>query len=47
MLWEFIELPPFAVLRDSLFSDDEFLSLQEFLCKHPDAGRHPFNKRMP
>jgi len=38
MLWEFIELPPFAELRDDLFSDDEFLALQAFLCEHPDAG---------
>ncbi|MBP1735009.1 MAG: toxin HigB-2 [Deltaproteobacteria bacterium] len=38
MLWEFIELPPFAELRDDLFPDEEFLSLQIFLCEHPDAG---------
>jgi mRNA-degrading endonuclease RelE of RelBE toxin-antitoxin system len=38
MLWEFIELPPFAELRDSLFSDDDLLSLQEYLCEHPEAG---------
>ena len=38
MLWEFIELPPFAELRDELFSDEEFLSLQLFLCGRPDAG---------
>ncbi len=38
MLWEFIELPPFAELRDALFSDDEFLDLQIFLCDHPGAG---------
>ncbi len=38
MLWEFIELPPFVELRDALFSDDEFLSLQEFLCEHPETG---------
>ena len=38
MFWEFVELPPFAELRDSLFSDDEFLALQEFLCKQPEAG---------
>ncbi len=38
MLWEFIELPPFAALRDSLFSDEEFLDLQRFLIDHPEAG---------
>jgi len=38
MLWEFIELPPFAELRDDLFSDEDFLALQAFLCDHPDAG---------
>lgn len=38
MLWEFIELPPFAELRDPLFSDDEFLDLQRFLIDHPEAG---------
>jgi mRNA-degrading endonuclease RelE of RelBE toxin-antitoxin system len=38
VLWEFIELPPFAEVRDSLFSDDEFLSMQEFLCDHPETG---------
>lgn len=38
MLWEFIELPPFTELRDALFSDDEFLSIQEFLCENPDAS---------
>jgi mRNA-degrading endonuclease RelE of RelBE toxin-antitoxin system len=38
MVWEFIELPPFAALRDDLFTDEEFLALQVFLCEHPDAG---------
>jgi len=38
MLWEFIELPPFNELRSSLFSDDEFLSLQKFLCERPETG---------
>ena len=38
MLWEFIELPPFAELRDDLFTDDEFLALQAFLFDYPDAG---------
>ena len=38
MLWEFIELPPFAELRDDLFTDKEFLALQAFLIDHPNAG---------
>jgi mRNA-degrading endonuclease RelE of RelBE toxin-antitoxin system len=38
MLWEFIELPPFVELRDDLFTDEEFLSLQAFLFDHHDAG---------
>jgi len=38
MLWEFIELPSFAELRDALFPDDEFLDLQIFLCDHSEAG---------
>ena len=38
MFWEFIELPPFAELRDELFSDEDFLSLQVFLCERPEAG---------
>ena len=38
MLWEFIELPPFAELRDDLFTDEEFLALQAFLIDHSNAG---------
>lgn len=34
----FVELPPFASLRDELFSDDELLSLQLHLSAHPEAG---------
>ncbi len=34
----FIELPPFAELRDELFSDEGFLSLQMFLSERPEAG---------
>jgi len=30
MLWEFIELPPFDDLRDSLFSDNEFSPFRLF-----------------
>ncbi|MDA8326117.1 MAG: hypothetical protein M0033_07850, partial [Nitrospiraceae bacterium] len=38
MSWEFIELPPFAELRDKLFSDEEFRDLQIFLIDQPKAG---------
>ena len=38
MFWEFIELPSFAELRDTLFSDEEFLDLQRFLINHPQTG---------
>jgi mRNA-degrading endonuclease RelE of RelBE toxin-antitoxin system len=38
MLLEFIELSSFDEVRDSLFSDDDFLSLQRFLCENPEAG---------
>ncbi len=38
MSWEFIELPPFAELRDELFSDEEFRNLQIFLIDQPKAG---------
>ena len=38
MFWELIELPPFAQVCDDLFTDEEFLSLQVFLCEQPEAG---------
>lgn len=38
MHFEFIELACFADIRDSLFSSDEFLDLQLFLCACPEAG---------
>jgi hypothetical protein len=38
MRFEFIELLPFAEIRDDLFSEDEFLELQLFLCQQPEAG---------
>ncbi len=38
MQWEFIELPPFAELRDDLFSDEEFRDLQIFLIDQPKSG---------
>ena len=34
----FIELPPFASVRDNYLNDDEFLMLQLFLLEHPNAG---------
>lgn len=34
----FIELHPFATVRDKYLSDDEFATLQHFLAAHPDAG---------
>ncbi len=38
MHYEFLELLPFATERDSLFSEEEFLDLQLFLCEKPEAG---------
>lgn len=39
MFFEFIELPPFAAMRDQLFADDaDFAAFQQFLCQHPNAG---------
>lgn len=38
MHYEFVELAPFAEVRDELFSQDEFLDLQLFLCERPEAG---------
>ena len=39
MLYEFIELPPFAALRDELFADDaDFATFQLHLCQFPEAG---------
>ena len=38
MRFEFIELSSFAEIRDSLFTDDEFLELQLYLCQQPAAG---------
>jgi mRNA-degrading endonuclease RelE of RelBE toxin-antitoxin system len=36
--FEFVELPPFASERERLFSEDEFLDLQLFLCEKSDAA---------
>jgi hypothetical protein len=38
MRYTFIELPPFAALRDKLFEDDDFADFQAFLCRHPEVG---------
>jgi len=38
MQYTFIELPPFAALRDEMFDDDEFATFQTFLCRNPEAG---------
>ena len=38
MLFSFIELPPFAALREDLFDDDDFALFQISLCANPDAG---------
>ena len=39
MLFEFIELPPFAAVREELFADEEsFAAFQLYLCHHPHAG---------
>ena len=34
----FIELAPFASVRDRYLDDDEFARLQQYLVAHPDAG---------
>lgn len=34
----FIELHPFATVRDKYLNDDEFATLQHFLAAHPNAG---------
>lgn len=38
MLFSFIELPPFAAMREELFDDDEFALFQISLCANPDSG---------
>jgi mRNA-degrading endonuclease RelE of RelBE toxin-antitoxin system len=35
----FIETSTFTKLIDSYLTDDEYLGLQKFLLKHPDAGK--------
>ena len=34
----FIELSPFATIRNKYLNDDEFASFQFYLAGHPDAG---------
>lgn len=34
----FIELHPFASVRDKYLNDDEFAALQLYLAEHPDKG---------
>ena len=34
----FIELSPFACVRDKYLNDEEFASFQFYLAEHPDAG---------
>jgi len=38
MYYEFIELAPFAAVRDELFTENHFLELQWYLCQRPEAG---------
>lgn len=38
MYYEFVELAPFAAVRDELFSSDDFLEFQWHLCQTPEAG---------
>jgi len=35
---QFIELHPFASIRDKYLDDDEFASLQSYLAANPEAG---------
>lgn len=37
-MFQFIELQPFAAVRDHYLADDEFVSLQTYLATNPDAG---------
>jgi hypothetical protein len=34
----FIELHPFATVRDKYLNDDEFAAFQHYLTAHPDSG---------
>lgn len=37
-MFTFIELHPFAAVRDKYLNDDEFAALQLYLTEHPDDG---------
>ena len=37
-MFDYIELHPFAVIRDNYLNDDEFTEFQIYLAEHPDAG---------
>jgi len=37
-LLTFIELQPFAAVRDKYLDDEEFADLQRHLAEHPDSG---------
>jgi len=37
-MFTFIELSPFAAVRDKYLDDDEFMALQAYMGEHPDAG---------
>lgn len=37
-MFQFIELHPFASVRNKYLDDEEFISLQVYLTANPDAG---------
>lgn len=37
-MFVFVELNPFAAVRDKYLSDDEFVALQLYLMEHPEDG---------
>jgi hypothetical protein len=37
-LFSFIELQPFATVRDKYLTDEEFAELQSYLAMHPEVG---------
>ncbi|MCK9294812.1 MAG: type II toxin-antitoxin system RelE/ParE family toxin [Desulfobulbaceae bacterium] len=37
-MFVFVELNPFAAVRDKYLSDDEFVALQLYLTEHPEDG---------
>lgn len=37
-LFEFVELAPFAEIRDELFDENSFLEFQWHLCANPEEG---------